>query len=228
LGPIKVKTLPYPEMLLETRNYTGFAAIYGDTITITEPGNVWDVVLMEYCRGFRDRPPWGIATADFHREGGAGQNLGDFQTVLWLAEKSQKSVLAALRNGKMYACQGKYPQIPRLDEFSVSPSEPDITPPVISGEEIVLERNPRIRIAVSAPMDATEAPEGVEGGKDKKTVKVRLIRSGTLLQTFTGPLPLRIDFTDIFEAPGEMVYYRMDMSGYGTIVSNPIFVQFTK
>ena len=66
LGPIQVKTLPYPGMLLETRNYTGFAALYGDTITITEPGNVWDVVLGEYCSGFRERPPWGIATADFH------------------------------------------------------------------------------------------------------------------------------------------------------------------
>jgi hypothetical protein len=116
----------------------------------------------------------------------------------------------------MYACRGKFPQIPRLDEFSVSAAEPDTTPRVISGGELLLERNPRIRITVSG------------SAEQKETVQVRLIRSGTLLQTFKGPLPLNIDFTDTLEAPGETVYYRMDMTGSGTIVSNPIFVKFTK
>ena len=59
-------------------------------------------------------------------------------------------------------------------------------------------------------------------------VQVRLIRSGTLIQTFKGTLPLNIDYTDPLETPGEKVYYRMDMTGYGTIVSNPIFVEFAK
>ncbi|MCE5280843.1 MAG: hypothetical protein LLG93_01975 [Deltaproteobacteria bacterium] len=216
LGPVQLKTLPYPEVLIETKNYTGFAALYGDTITITEPGNIWDISLNEYCHGFRERPPWGIATADFHKEGGAGQNLGDFQTVLLLAEKSQATVMAALRNGRMYACQGRYPQIPRLDEFTVSAAQPETAPRMISGGEILLERNPRIRITVSGP-------EGAQGD-----VEVRLIRSGTLIKTFKGKLPLSIDHTDILETPGEKVYYRMDMTGYGTIVSNPIFVTFAK
>ncbi|MBU1149993.1 MAG: hypothetical protein KJ800_03470 [Proteobacteria bacterium] len=216
LGPIQVKTLPYPEVLLGTKNYTGFAALYGDTITITEPGNVWDVALQEYCRGFRARPPWGIATADYHKEGDSGQNLGDFQTVLWLRDKSTQSVLAALKNGKMYACQGKFPNIPRLDEFSVSAAEPDAAPRMISGDELSLARTPRIRITVSG---------GTEGND---TVQVRLIRSGTLIQTFRGTLPLDIDYTDPLETPGEKVYYRMDMTGYGIIVSNPIFVKFVK
>jgi hypothetical protein len=217
LGPIQVRTLPYPGMLLETRNYTGFAAIYGDTSTITEPGNVWDVVLGEYCRGFRKRPPWGIATGDFHKEGGSGQNLGDFQTVLWLTEKSRQSVLEALKSGRMYACQGKFPRVPRLDEFSVSAAEPDTAPRMISGEEIALSRNPRIRITVSG---------GVAGAG--KEVRVRLIRSGSVIQIFKGTMPLEIDHTDPLETPGEKIYYRMDMTGYGTIVSNPIFVKFTR
>jgi hypothetical protein len=203
-------------MLLETKNYTGFAAIYGDTITVTEPGNVWDIALQEYCRGFRARPPWGIATADYHKEGAEGQNLGDFQTVLLLPEKSARYVLAALKNGKMYACRGKFPQLPRLDEFSVSVSERDQAPQMISGDELVLTRNPRIRIALSS----------ATGRHD--TVQVRLIRSGTLIQTFTGALPFAIDYRDTVEMPGEKIYYRMDMTGYGAIVSNPIFVEFTR
>ncbi|MBU2028244.1 MAG: hypothetical protein KJ814_11615, partial [Proteobacteria bacterium] len=177
---------------------------------------VWDVVLGEYCSGFRERPPWGIATADFHKEGGSGQNLGDFQTVLWLTEKSPQSVLTALKTGKMYACQGKFPNIPRLDEFSVSAAEPDTAPRMISGDEITLPRNPRIRITVSG---------GTAGAG--KEVRVRLIRSGTLIQIFKGTLPLDIDYTDFLETPGEKIYYRMDMTGYGIIVSNPIFVKFT-
>ncbi len=219
LGPIQVKTLPYPEVLLETRGYTGFASLYGDTITVTEPGNLWDVALQEYCRGFRERPPWGIATADYHREGDSGQNLGDFQTVLWLPQRTYPYVLAALKNGKMYAVQGKFPRIPRLDEFSVSAAEPDTAPRMISGDECLLQRNPRIRITISG---GTEAMEG------KGSVQVRLIRTGTLIQTFTGTLPLAIDYTDRLEKPGEKVYYRMDMTGQGTIVSNPIFVEFAK
>lgn len=216
LGPVQVRTLPYPEMLLETKNYTGFAAIYGDTITITEPGKVWDIALKEYCRGFRERPPWGIATADFHREGGAGQGLGDFQTVLLLLKRSPQAVLAALKSGKMYACQGKFPKVPRLDEFSVSAAKPDTAPRMIAGDELRVDRNPRIRITVS----------GSPG--EKGTVQVRLIRSGTLIQTFKGTLPLHVDYTDMLEKPGEKIYYRMDMTGQGAIVSNPIFVTFAK
>jgi hypothetical protein len=216
LGPIQVKTLPYPEMLLETKNYTGFSALYGDTITITEPGNVWDMTLQQYCRGFRERPPWGIATADFHREGEDGQSLGDYQTVLLLSERSPQAVLAALKGGKMYARQGKFPRVPSLDEFSVSSSKPDTAPRVIAGDELLVDHNPRIRITVSGSQE------------EKGAVQVRLIRSGTLIQTFKGTLPLHIDYTDTLEKPGEKIYYRMDMTGQGAIVSNPIFVTFAK
>lgn len=35
-------------------------------------------------------------------------------------------------------------------------------------------------------------------------------------------------YKDPLETPGEKIYYRVDMTGYGTIVSNPIFVRFEK
>jgi hypothetical protein len=221
MGPIGVRTPPYPEMLIEANNYTGFSAIYGDTTSITEPGNVWDTVLGEYCTGFRARPPWGIATADYHKEGESGQKLGDFQTVLWLMERSPRAALAALKNGKMYAVSGSFPKLPRLDEFSVSASGPDTAPRAISGDELVLERNPRIRLTVSNRAEVNKTEE-------TKEVQIRLIRSGSLIQIFKGPLPLVIDYTDPFVNPGEKIYYRMDMSGYGNIISNPIFVKFAK
>ena len=78
----------------------------------------------------------------------------------------------------MYACRGRFPQIPRLDEFSVSAAQPLAASSAISGDEIVLARNPRIRIAVS----------GGSGEKGKRPVRVRLIRSGSVIHIFTGTL----------------------------------------
>ncbi|MHB8829697.1 MAG: PHP domain-containing protein [Syntrophales bacterium] len=218
MGPVYVSTLPYPQMLLETVNYTGFSALYGDNITATEPGGLWDRALLEYCRGFRRSPPWGIATSDYHEEGESGQKLGDFQTVLLLSEQSGRAALEALRNGRMYARQGNFPRMPRLDEFNVSDSEKENVRPVVSGGKLVLRGNPRIRISLSG------SPEGKAAGK----LRVRLIRSGELIQVFSGEMPMKIDYVDRLEKPGETIYYRADMQGYGKIVSNPIFVEFAK
>ena len=192
--------------------YTGFSSLYGDTITVTEPGNIWDLTLKEYCKGYRNRPPWGIATADFHAEGESGEQLGSYQNFFLVKDKTKDAVLTALRNGKMYACQVNYPRILRLNEFSVSPT--DGTAKGISGDEIVLNGFPRIRISISSQ------------GNTANSVKVRLIRSGQQIYDFEEKLPLQIDYIDPYYKPGEKIYYRMDMRGSGTIVSNPVFVKF--
>ena len=103
MGPIFVNTPPYPEVLNESKGYTGFAALYGDNITVTGPGNIWDSILLEYCKGERDRPVWGISTADFHEDSGAGGKLGNFPTVFWVRQKTKKEILSAMREGRMYA-----------------------------------------------------------------------------------------------------------------------------
>ncbi len=211
MGPIRVDTPPYPEVLEESKRYTGFAALYGDNITATEPGNVWDRALSEYCRGTRNRPVWGISTADYHEEGGAGEKLGKFPTTFFVRKKTREGILEALRNGKMYTYQGNYPHV-RLDEFSVRSSDGENEG--ISGDEITLKESPKIRISLSA----SEISE--------KKVKVRLIRSGELVKTFEGMLPMQIDYEDRYFKPGEKVFYRMDMRGCGILVSNPIFVKF--
>ena len=212
MGPIRVSTLPYPYVLTESTGYTGFAAVYGDNITLTEPGNIWDTALKEYCMGYRERPPWGIATGDFHQEGEGGDQLGTYQTVFLVEHKTRDAVLNALRTGRMYASQVNYPQVLRLDDFSVS-SLDDRTRG-ISGEEVLLKEHPRVRISIS-----TSAPSA-----DK--VKIRLIRSGETIYIFDEKLPLTIDYIDQYYKPGEKIYYRIDMHGSGTIVSNPVFVKF--
>ena len=212
MGPISVSTPPYPQVLRQSIGYTGFAALYGDNIKATEPGGVWDRVLLEYCEGERERPVWGISTADFHEDGGAGEKLGNYPTVFLVKEKTKKEILSAMRAGRMYACRAKYPQRLVLDEFSVrgSGSETGAT----LGDEILLREHPRIRISLSLK-EATD-----------KGVKVRLIRSGHLIEVFEGSLPMEIDYEDKYYRPGEKIYDRIDARGEGALVSNPIFVTF--
>jgi hypothetical protein len=211
MGPIFVHTAPYPEVLMKSKGYTGFAALYGDEITVTEPGNIWDKILIEYCTGERDMPAWGIAAADFHREGESGEVLGNFPTVFFVKSRTKEETLLALKNGKMYACRGDYPFIAKLEEFSVSSSNGKVRG--ISGDEVVLVQGfPRIRISLSSNIPT------------ENRVRVRLIRSGQIIARFEGKLPLEIEYEDKDIKKGEKEYYRMDLRGYGTIVSNPIFV----
>jgi hypothetical protein len=212
MGPIFVSTPPYPQVLSESEGYTGFASLYGDNITVTEPGGIWDRVLLEYCKGERNRPVWGISTADFHKDGGAGEKLGNYPTVFLVKEKTRKEVLTAMRAGRMYACQSKYPQQLILDEFSVWGSVSKISATL--GDEILLREHPKIHISLSLK-------EAIE-----KRVKVRLIRSGQLIKVFNGFLPMEIDYIDKYYRPGEKIYYRIDARGDGAVVSNPIFITF--
>ncbi|RLC25316.1 MAG: hypothetical protein DRH56_05795 [Deltaproteobacteria bacterium] len=212
MGPIFVDTPPHPGVLAQSRGYTGFAALYGDTISVTEPGNLWDWILMEYCNGQRARPVWGISTADFHGDGESGEKLGNFVTVFWVPELSKQAILFAMRHGRMYACRGKYPQRIILDAFSVS--GPGCVTPAISGEEIRLRGDPVIHISLSSKIPA------------KKPVRVRLIRSGEVIQAFRATLPMVIDYRDAAYRPGRKIYYRIDVRGDGALVSNPVFVTF--
>lgn len=212
MGPVLFYTPPYPDVLAESCHYTGFAAVYGDAITATEPGRQWDRVLLAYCAGKRDKPAWGIATADFHKDGVSGQRLGDFPTIFLVHRKTKADVLAALKAGRMYACQTSYPQGILLKEFSVSAD--GIDHKATLGEEIGLTHYPKIHISL-----AFKRPVATE-------VKVRLIRSGKLIETFIGKLPMEIDYVDNYLKPGEKIYYRMDMTGNGILISNPVFVKF--
>jgi hypothetical protein len=216
LGPIFRDTPPYPQLLKESKNYSGFAALYGDAITITEPGNIWDKVLIEYCSGVRTNPVWGISSADFHREGGAGDKLGNYPTFFLVKSKTKKDILDALKKGRMYACRGDADS-PRLilEDFSISDSKS--SQKVVMGEEIFSKDYPSINIRIST----TDSEKG-------NSITVRLIRSGNLLETFSAETPFSINFEDDFFEPGKKIYYRLDAidKKLRKLVSNPIFVQF--
>lgn len=61
-----------------------------------------------------------------------------------------------------------------------------------------------------------------------RKLPVRLVRSGELIEIFPGEMPMQTDYVDRGEKPGKVIYYRMEMTGYGKIVTNPLFGGFAK
>ncbi len=62
----------------------------------------WDRVLMDYCRGNRAKPVWGIAGSDFHAAKD-DVDLDTFQTVFLVENRGREEVLTALERGRIYA-----------------------------------------------------------------------------------------------------------------------------
>jgi hypothetical protein len=208
-GPIYVNTPPYPQVLHQTENYTGFSAIYGDRITITEPGREWDRVLNEFCFGVRAKPPWGISTSDFHSDGRLGLKLGVFPTTFLVREFSKKGVLDALEKGRMYSSRGDGRAWPKLDYFHVLGTK---TEKAFMGETLETSHFPLIKFRLSDQAM-------------KKPITMALIRGGTLVETFRSAAPMEVEYLDHGIRPGEMTYYRL-IDTRKHLTSNPIFVKY--
>jgi hypothetical protein len=209
-GPIKVNTPPYPEVLHQSRNYTGFAAIYGENVTVTDPGKEWDSVLNEYCRGERSKPAWGISTADFHKDGDSVRRLGAYPTTFLVREFSKRGVLEALEKGRMYCSLGKGNVWPKLDYFNVLGKAGE---KFYMGETATTSQYPIIKFRVSYE---TEKPI---------PMKILLIRGGTVLDEFEGMPPMEIKYTDEEIPPEKKTYYRL-IDSRKHLTSNPIFVKY--
>jgi hypothetical protein len=210
LGPIRLNTPPYPQVLYQSKDYTGFAAIHGERLTATEPGKEWDRALNEYCRGQRDSPPWAISTADFHKEGRLGLGLGAFPTVFLVRDFTRRDILDAMQKGRMYCARGNGTDWPRLDFFQVSAGAGS---DAVMGETVVTDSPPLIRFGVSH-----------HSGKDE-TLRILLIRGGTLIRTFEGSPPFEVTYEDKEATPGAATYYRL-LDEKKHLASNPIFVRY--
>ena len=209
-GPIYVHTPPYPQVLHQSKNYTGFAAIYGDTIKATEPGREWDRVLNEYCKGYRKTPPWGISSGDFHEDGRLRLKLGTFPTTFLVKKFSKKAVLEAMEKGRMYCSQGDSKTWPKLDHFTISGGDGEKS---FMGETLITDQFPLIRFKISYE---TEKP---------RPMTVFLIRGGDVIQTIKERPPIEVEYLDKDVPVGEKTYYRI-MDTKKHLTSNPIFVTY--
>ncbi len=209
-GPIFVNTPPYPEVLHQSEDYTGFSAIYGENPTITDPGKEWDRILNEYCQGQRRKPSWGISTADFHEDGGLGLKLGVYPTTFLVKEFSREGIMEAIENGRMYSSRGDGLAWPKLEFFNVYAGAEK---KAFMGDTLTTSHFPVIKFRVSDDRET----------KRNKETSIDLIRGGTLLQTFKGKTPMEIEYTDQTALPNEKTFYRL-IDNRKHLTSNPIFV----
>ena len=214
IGEVRMFTPAHPQDLRETENYTGFAALYQDNITFTDPGKGWDQILIDYCQGKRRHPVWGIGEIDYHGLMENVKKIDTIQTVFLLANLNKEEVLEALREGRMYALlKGENSQL-SLDDFSLKSRGKK----AFQGDELECEGKAGVCIRVSS------------SDGEKGDVEIRVVRNGEVTRIFNDKTPLEIEFEDDYYVPGERIYYRLDVrspSG-SVIISNPIFAKFAQ
>ncbi|CAB1063592.1 hypothetical protein D1BOALGB6SA_8375 [Olavius sp. associated proteobacterium Delta 1] len=210
MGPIKMVTEHYPDELIDSNNYTGFAAIYGDSSSAASAGMHWDQILMDYCRGRRDQPVWAIAGSDFHEEQN-GVELDTLQTIFLVNDKRSQDVLQALERGRIYAVQKSKDSRLSLDQFNVK--EKSSGKAADMGEEINVTGTPIVEGRISV----------LDGSRQDVTVSI--VRDGKQTWAFEGQTPLDFHLVDQDGWTGK-TFYRLDVKSKtgGYLLSNPIFV----
>jgi len=215
-GTIKLETESHPEDLVLSRNYTGFQAVGDEPVPATEPGNVWDHVLVEYLQRGRNQPVWGYGANGFHCSGETGPIFGATRTVFLVREKTRTAVMDAMRKGRMYSVRQPGPERLSLDEFIVKDVETGKKATL--GEQLVATDFPEI----SFKLHSTD-------GKEKR-VRVFLIRNGKVVKRESVVLPYELKWVDSKVDMSQPVYYRLNViaSPVDHLVANPIFVNFGK
>jgi hypothetical protein len=210
LGTVTIQTKPHPEILLQSRGYTGFGALYPAKVTFTEPGGEWDQLLLEYTQGHRARPAWGIGELGYHE---APKRHDEVVTVFLVPQRSKNAILEALRLGRFYSVKPKPDYNLVLEDFSIGQRERREWVPMGGELEAGGEAPLSIRLRI-----------GTSDGRER-AFTLRLIRSGRLLRVIQGRTP----FSDALEvAPpdrGMREFFRIELVKPHRLLSNPIFVR---
>jgi hypothetical protein len=143
----------------------------------------------------------------------AGKDLHRLVTALWVKERTAAGVLEALRSGHAYAVgEGDHHVQLRLDEFRV----------VCQGGTISASVGDRLDSGAARDLTVLLSVTARDGGRHP--VKVRVIRSGQVLAQLAGETPFRANWPDSTAPTGELMTYRVEITGSGELLSNPIIV----
>jgi hypothetical protein len=212
LMSVASETSPHAQDLVETTGYTGFAALYADQITATDPGREWDQALSQYLTGQRQRPIWGTGDIDYHVNEPGGY-IHDILTVFLVRERTRSEVLEAMRGGRMYAVRGGDEALQLLRFEAVTN-----TGTAVMGGHVLSSGVARIAVEIGR----------FDGGEDR--VHVRLIRGDgdghtQVVAQVEGITPLEFEHVDAQVDAGEHLYYRLMAASRGSrLTANPIFV----
>jgi len=203
------RTDPYPEDLMRTFRYTAFGAIYAQPTRFEEPGGRWDRLLVEFARGERSRPAWGLGEAGFHGPQG-GKRLSAIQTVFLVANKTEAALLDALKRGRLYALQRLPEGTLALADWSVAAGEAS----VVSGETL--------RVPAGTVLDVRVAVDAI--GETVEPFRVTLVRNGIVTEGWSGGPSIRATYRETFD--GRPLVFRIEARGRAPhrILTSPIFV----
>ncbi len=209
---VKFITDKYPEALIKTSGYNGFAALYEGWRECAKPGGFWDEVLTDFLKGKRDNPVWCIGELDYHYEGEAGKTIDQVQTIFLTNTINNESILNCLKKGKIYAVRRTKDYCLRLDKFYITAS----TTKAFSGEFLFAEDYPQIVAHIST------FPE------IENKITVKLIRNGKIIKQIHASSPVQLDYIDTKAEPYS--YYRLDISTQypHQLYSNPIFFKLKR
>jgi len=214
-GTTSLETLPYPDDLLKTRNYTGFQVVGDHPIQQVEAGQQWDQVLMEYLQGQREQPVWGYGGNDYLCEDQNGDRLGSVRTIVLVRDKNKDTLFDAMKKGRMYAVRQVDDNRLSLDEFIVEDQKTGQQATL--GQELTATDFPAIKIKLRS----------IKGGN--KTAQIQIIRNGVLVKQENVSLPYELTWRDVGNDQQGRAYYRVKASvnSMDHLVSNPIFVKFS-
>lgn len=202
-----------PEILGLTDRYEGFEGIYGDTITITKPGNLWDQILVEYIQNSRKTWPSVITGIDFHlfKPNNGWAQLDQGITILFTKEKTLGAVLEAMKLGRGYATVQRDPaHRVGLENFGLTTEGSA----AISGETL----------NTAGDVDFMTTVDWMPGDRlaSSAIANIKLVRDGELLEEYHSTLPAFIKRHENLKAG--LHYYRIIVEYAGTqILSNPVF-----
>lgn len=212
LGIVTAKTEPHPEAMVMTTGYTGFGGLYQDGRASVKPGELWDRLLQSPVAEQRPTPVL-IGELAFHGLSDAGKDLHRLVTVLWVKERTTAAVLEALRSGHSYAvADGDHDVQLRLDEFRVVCQGGAKSASIGDRLDPGAARDLTILLSVAARDDG------------RHPVKVRVIRSGQVLVQLAGETPFRVNWPDATAPTAERLAYRVEITGSGELLSNPIMI----
>ncbi|MBN2301531.1 MAG: hypothetical protein JXN60_03340 [Lentisphaerae bacterium] len=191
----RARTEPYPHLLRLTTGYTGFGGVYEDRTTLTDPGSLWDVVLEEYVEGMRKDPVWCFGEMLYHYEGQSGKRMDNVETVVWAKDRTENSIMDAIRDGAFYARSNHQGRRISLDRWSVE----------CGGNGV------EIRLDISAAAE--------------ENIRITLIRGGVVLDEKKGFTPMHYVFRDSGMSKCRDYYRAViNGNGALKVVTNPIFV----
>ncbi len=208
---INISTDAYPQRLLETQNYTGFAVFWEGMKVIGKPGGLWDMALKEYCDNLRQKPVWAVGELDFE-ESNVLTNVRETLTFLFAKERSRAGVYEAMRAGRMYTTRGFMGDKIAVDDFSVWDMHSNRS--AFIGETLTNAQRPvviHVRIRALTNLGRPET--------------IMLYRGTELIKKFRLETVLDEWYVDETPLKDKKYYYRIfGGETWPTLAINPIFV----